>query len=336
MPAVSVGQEKKPAAEDLIVHNMPSPVIPLASKPALTPAIQIATPVSPQGNFKRVGLLIMVGGLVFLFILAYISYIYIIKPASKSGAKVAVTAPIESVSSSTPGETVASAPANEENAASVPTTIPAAVVATSVPAVFDLTATAAEETATASVSLLSLEDSDNDGFYDNEEMVLGANPNRADTDNDGYDDLAEISNGYDPLSAGKLTANQNLVFFSSVAMGYEILAPKNWPEESLNNEATVVFSAPDDSLVQISVADNTDGQSILSWYGDSFPNDTVTYERLKSADGWDGVWGEDGLNFYLTDKSHKNIYVISYIPAISDRVAYPNIYQLMLNSFVLK
>jgi len=46
--------------------------------------------------------------------------------------------------------------------------------------------------------------------------------------------------------------------------------------------------------------------------------------------------GENGLNFYLTDKKKTNIFVVSYISATADRLAYPDIFQLLINSLLIK
>jgi len=54
------------------------------------------------------------------------------------------------------------------------------------------------------------------------------------------------------------------------------------------------------------------------------------------VDRWEGIAGDDGLNFYLTDQERQFIYVISYIPSDERRLAYPNIFQLMINSLQIK
>lgn len=88
--------------------------------------------------------------------------------------------------------------------------------------------------------------------------------------------------------------------------------------------------------MQVSVQDNSDHQSILGWYNNSFPDVTITYDKLKTTENWDGIFGKDNLNFYLTDKKRNNIYVVSYLPAVAGRLAYPNIFQLMVNSLLIK
>jgi hypothetical protein len=74
----------------------------------------------------------------------------------------------------------------------------------------------------------------------------------------------------------------------------------------------------------------------MSWYADAFPGAALTYDKLKPGLNWDGVISEDNLNFYLTDKKHQKIYIISYLPIFSNRLAYPNLFSAMINSAVLK
>jgi len=326
--------------QDLIVRNMPvlaragSPVPASSSDNQMTGG-GLSSFDQPKHNFKMVGLVIIGGGLLLIGGLVYLSYIYIIKPQANKTPTVFV----EPESTKSIVDTI-----NEMQAT---TSEPIIVATTS-----EVTAATTSEVtaATASSSLVMNEelngkqntdlpplvDSDADGLNDEEEAVLGTNAQLVDSNNNTYPDLIEINNNYDPAGKGKISGNVNLIKYVNKTIGYEILYPKNWTPKSLNDDSTIVFTAPDDSIVQISVQDNTDRQSILGWYGNAFPDIVVTYDKLKTIDNWDGIMGDDNLNFYLTDKKHKSIYVISYLPAVNERLAYPNIFKLMINSLVIK
>lgn len=350
--AEAQSEEEAQLNQDLIVHNMPSQAR-LSGSPADSPASSntgsdlltaagFSSPPAAKLNFKAVGLIIIVGGLIFIAGLVYLSYRFIIKPTASQNKPVA-TAPAVPVA---PEKTVATAtPAASPIA--VPTT---ADLSTVTPMILDLATTTTTTTTTTTINgimneeltgldvinLPPLIDSDNDGLNDDEEALLGTNANSIDSDADTYSDVTELAEAYNPAGSGKLSANTNLAKYANESVGYEILYPKNWPIKSLNNDATVIFTASDDSLIQISVQENSDKAGILSWYENSFPNVTITYDKLKSTDNWDGIMGENRLNFYLTDKKHNNIFVISCIPSVDDRVAYPNIFKLMINSLVIK
>lgn len=325
--------------QDLVVRNMPS----LArlngtanSSPAAPAQLEGNTLSSfsrPKHNFKIVGMIIIFGGLIFIGGLVYLSYVYIIKPQiNKNDTKIATTTPIKSSIVETPRATTT----NQDNIITsniIETVTPENVIIST----SSTSSTMNEELAgKQNTNLPPLVDTDSDGLNDDEELILGTSPSSTDSNNNTYMDSVEISNNYDPAGSGKLSNNSNLAKQMNPAFFYEVLYPKNWLVKSMNSDSTFTFTAPDDSIIQISVQENTDRQSILGWYGNSFPDITVTYDKLKSTDNWDGIMGADNLNFYLTDKKKNNIYVFSYIPAVDGRLVYPNIFKLMINSLLIK
>ena len=325
--------------QDLVVRNMPN----ISRLSGMSSTLLNVTNQSdsntlsgidkPRHNFKAVGLFIIIGGFILIGAMVYLSYIYIIKPQVKTTTPVALTPAPEKT------------PATNDVVATATDTLTIAttsLVATVTPTMFDL----ASSTATSSIDLdqtriqntnvTPLVDSDNDGLSDEEEAVLGTNPNSADSNNNTYNDLTEINNNYDPAGTGKIETSANLTKYVNKTIGYEIVYPKSWEAKALGSDTAITFTAPDDSIMQVSTQDNSDHQTISAWYTNSFPDTTITYDKLKSTATWDGIMGDDGLNFYVTDKKHKNIYVISYIPAIDGRLAYPNIFKIMINSFLIK
>lgn len=320
--------------QDLIVHNMPktsklsdpySSVHPSSGRdregqdPASSGKI-----VQSKSNFKIIGLIIIGSGLVVIGALFYLSYRFIIAPTAKQDKpSVGVVENINNQATGTP----------QDGSEDVVTDL-----STTTTVVIDLAtttvATTTEVLATSTPSLFP--DTDGDGLNDGEESLLGSSSTLTDTDSDGYSDFAEVISGYNPAGSGKIGNNENLLNYINKTFGYEVLYPKNWPIQSLNKDATVIFTAPDNSLIQISIQDNPDKSGILSWYEESFPNVTVSYDQVRSTYSWEGIMGENGLNFYLTDKNRKNIFVISYISATEGQVAYPDIFQLMINSLFIK
>lgn len=333
-------QENTPESEvisqqDIIVHNMPSPARlggSFAGSPQAADGGFGLAPASQKQNFKAVGLVIIGLGVIFIGVLIYLSYRFIISP--------------------TAGNNPANQPAATEQkktATTAPAIIPT-VVPTTTSAVMTISTPSEIATSTVATSSLMAEessgqdgsnlppllDSDNDGLLDEEEVLLGTSATSTDSDGDKYTDSVELAKGYNPAGSGKLADNPNIAKYENKTFNYSILYPKSWTSKSLAADATVVFAAPDDSIIQVSVQDNPDKAGILSWYENSFPDTTATYDQLTNANGWDGIMGTDNLNFYLTDSKHDNIYVISYIPAVANRIAYPNIFKMMINSLVIK
>ena len=58
--------------------------------------------------------------------------------------------------------------------------------------------------------IVDMSDSDNDGLIDEDESVLGTNPNNPDTDGDGISDGDEVANGTDPLVSDLVKEQEEL------------------------------------------------------------------------------------------------------------------------------
>lgn len=311
--------------QDLIVHNMPRQAL---DGPAVSPSSQSDEGFNPPppatNNFKMVGLVIIFGGLVFIGGLAYLSYRFIIKPTAGISPTVETTPAAKTVATTT-----AVAPIAAPETAEITTTTPIVLEVAST------TAATTTDGTVISAPLIPVVDTDGDGLNDEEEAVLGTAATSTDTNGNSYADLVEVNNNYNPAGTGRLSANANLTVYTDKNYGYQILYPKNWPVKILN-EAAMAFTAPDNSLLQISVQDNDTNQDILSWYRDNFAPATIPADRLVVKDGWQGVMSDDQLYFYLADPVQKKIFVLQYIPVVDNRLAYPNIFKLMIDSFVVK
>jgi hypothetical protein len=318
--------------QELIVHNMPIHSFAKVSPATTISGSQFLSANGKQNNHQTVGIIIVSLGILLVGALIYLSYRFIIKPAAQTPVVATTT-----MTTQTPVAVVET---------------PAPLVATSTasttaimeiePSVVDLinnsnnlaTSTASSTTPeTIPVETPPLLDTDADGLTDDEEIALGTNISLPDSDGDSYGDLSELGSGYNPGGPDKLSASSYLTKYQNQTGKYEIYYPASWTLKSLNNDYATLISAPDNSLMQISLQDNPNIQSISAWYGATFPEETLSSNRLQKGIGWEGIMGEDGLNFYLTDTNRENIYIISYIPALSDRLAYPNIFKMIINSF---
>lgn len=321
--------------QDLIVHNMPDQKRLAGNgfleKTEISSGFQVA---KPKNNFKIVGLVIIIGGFIIIGAMIYLSYTFIIKPATKNNEVAISKVNQNSVNNATN---------------TIPVSVPSTVINISTTTLVATSSSDLNFLATSSLDnsldllngsttdqIIPLLDTDNDGLYDEEELALGLNPNLADSDLDSYPDKTELDGGYNPNGQGSLEANPALVKYYNKNFNYEILYPKSWNLKEVIIDNTVIFLALDNSIVQISVQDNPSKLDIMAWYADTFPSAALTYDRLVSKTTWDGVMGEDSLNFYLTDKKHQKIYIVSYLPIFANRLAYPNLFKALINSIVLK
>jgi len=326
--------------QDLIVHNMPHRSR-FSTAPSMKRSVNsgnefLGAPAKNPHNFKVVGGLIIGLGIIFIGTLVYLSYRFIIKPQAEPAPLTRQEpVPVESVTEPEIDLAIvdiATSTPIEGSEAGIVDLEPAETIGSE----NDIDILMPEEgIRSPETTWQPILDSDGDGLTDDEEIALGTNPNEIDTDQDGYLDLAEIKSGYDPSGSGRLADNKNIARYQGEVGKYTLLYPVAWNIRTLNNGYTAIISAPDNSLMQISVQENPRIQDISSWYQDTFPGEGPSYGRLKNGSGWEGIMGENGLNFYLTDQSRQNIYVISYIPAISGRLAYPNIFQMLIDSFQL-
>ena len=342
-PAPEPEQESAHSHDDLIIHNMPDSSRPVFKKKSSPGSVGMQSSDlnwqenSPQNtSFKTAGLLIMGGGLILIAALVFLSYRFIIYPATVPAELAVNNGALTADSSSS---LITEVPITAEDSETdfgegeindLLEGSPALVEPSGEEDRDDLEEPNEEEEPLA----LVLPDSDGDGLNDWEEEVFGTDPLNPDTDGDGYSDSLELLSGYNPLGEGEI-GEDILARFLNNNFKYELRYPAAWPLQSLNDEATVIISAPDDSLIQIIAQENYNRAPIISWYEDSFLDSNVSYDRLRSGPGWQGIISADGLNFYLTDDEQKNILIISQVSLLGQS-SYPFIFSLLLNSLEIK
>jgi len=348
-PAVNLTEAR--VDQDLIVHNMPNRARLGKSSYARSNNSKInnndfseSNGGRGKSNFKTIGLIIITLGVALIIALAYLSYRFFIKPQAEPSTSLTINQPAlqnQVTSNLEPLGEEGGALDNIEVVNIDPVGVeevlsdvypPEDTQANTTPPGFSDTENQELE---QEIEILPVLDFDSDGLTDDEEIVLSTSLEKSDSDEDGYADLLEILSGYDPLGSGSLAQSRFITRYQNTTSNYSVLHPAAWDLKALNNNFTIIISAPDNSLFQISTQDNSKIQNIISWYEETFPAEDKVYERLKQGKNWEGIMGEGGLNFYLTDNARQNIYVISYIPIISGRLAYLNIFQMIINSFMI-
>lgn len=182
---------------------------------------------------------------------------------------------------------------------------------------------------------LLLVDSDGDGLYDREEIILGTDENKADTDGDGYSDREEIMNTYNPVGDGSLSDNPSIATYNSQEPRFSILYPNTWNLSTSDPDYTLSITTDDRSTINVSTQPNLGGQDIISWHADNVLPVALDGTGVQTASSWQGLMSRNGQDFYLTDLNKRIVYIISYKPAISDQIAYPNIFKMIINSLTI-
>lgn len=179
--------------------------------------------------------------------------------------------------------------------------------------------------------LEGISDLDNDGLSAEEEIALGTDSALTDSDGDNYNDLTEALNGYNPAGTGKMGENNKVAKYTNSAYKYTLLYPTVFTAEDIDNKATVIFTAPDDSFIQVVAQANSKKEDIKTWYQEEFAI-YLENKDLVSGNSWTGVKSPDGLILYATDEARRYIYIISYTPLNEKSLTYRNLLEVMIKS----
>lgn len=343
-------EDSQPYSEmesDLIVHNMPSQerLNREISNKKLLGDISIKGGDSnsqAKKQSKIIGIVIMSVGVVVIAVIGFLTYKFVISPTAKDG-EIANTTTNEDIEKTEGDKNKDDEDVNSENKNEKDEEInisdPANVVegnendnnASENKDENDEELRQEEFPGVDAEDLLPLTDSDGDGLYDEEELVLDTSIHLADSDGDGHGDLVEIRNSYNPLGDGFLSEASSLSVYRDDKQGFSLIHPKKW-EIKKSNETLFVIHPGDGSVIQLSVEANYENLGILNWYKNSFSNLEISNEQLIENDLYDGVISEDSLYVYLTDKKKEKIFTFSYIPISEGRLAHINIFEMIYSS----
>ncbi len=284
-----------------------------------------ASSVVPQTKGKKTGIIIMLVGAVVIGLLAYGAFVYLKTPEKfsfLSFLQPKTTTPVVN----TPVKPVVTVPVI------VPTSTFSLVTTTE--EVVTSTVATTTPTTTPVVVPTTVTDTDADGLSDAEEALLGTDANAADSDGDKYNDLTELVGLYNPAGAGKLIDNANIKKYVNAGK-YNLLYPKSWKLDLVDKGASVIFTAADQSFIQVVTQANDKKLGAKAWYEAEFGNPVLDSQVVK-YNNWEGIKSVDGLIVYLTDQSLKNIYIISYTPVSDKALSYINIFEAMVRSFTVE
>ncbi len=129
-------------------------------------------------------------------------------------------------------------------------------------------------------------DTDGDGLTDQEEEILGTNPNSSDTDGDGMPDLEEAISGTDSNDSSSYNSILFQDDFSNNAN------PKGWTENSdTSNNVSWNISAGKLNMTATSSGYAYYSPSTLNSYISRVNKIAITYDvQFSNSNGWGGLW----------------------------------------------
>lgn len=179
-------------------------------------------------------------------------------------------------------------------------------------------------------------DSDNDGLTDSEELLLNTNINKPDTDEDGYLDGQEFVSLYNPLAKdpAQIEFSGFITTYVNPTYNYDVFYPNKWLAKALDKaNVEVMFTSALGEFVSVAVIENEQQLSVKDWYlsqvADLTEDEIVEFTNtnnmsgIKSPDGFTVYFGRDNFIYYL----HYNI-------GLKEEANYPNIFKMMVASFV--
>ncbi len=183
-------------------------------------------------------------------------------------------------------------------------------------------------------NIISVLDSDNDGLSDLEEIILGTDPLNKDSDGDSYSDLEEVLNLYNPMGSGLLDLSKtSLKVYKNDLYKYSLIYPGPWEINEFDDKSSVMFmNQSNEGFFQIAIESNIENISVKDWYIKQFNIEELPENQYFEDEKREFVFSEDGMYVYLTDSKKQRIFTISY-SSLGVQPAYPNLFSIFINSF---
>lgn len=324
--------------KEIIVHNMPSQqtISGEIVNPKSAGSVSLDQGVLKSAkDFKLMGAIILFVGMIFIGLIVFLSYKYVISPTAKESGS---STQIEEVDKPVVKEKVKELEPESE-AEEVPLEDQGAIITEEEKPVLQ-ESEEEQDLMQEEFSGVDLEDlpplldSDGDGLYDEEELILGTSIVLKDSDDDGHEDLIEIINAYNPIGEGLLAEAESISTYTKQGNNFSFIHPSAWELNEVNDKL-FTLNINEGSLIQLVLMDNYDNLSVLNWFQDNFPGEEISQDKFISKDSYEGVVSKDGLNVYLSNGDRKTIYVFSYIPAAPERLGFINIFNMIYSSFKL-
>lgn len=250
---------------------------------------------------------LIVGGVIFIVVLAGVGYWVTSSVSNKVPAPVVVTPPPPTPTTETP-------------------VLPSETTPTTTP-----------ETTVACTIVRSGVDSDSDGLTDVEEGdIYHSNTYSPDTDGDKFLDGNEVFHLYSPIAPtpATLTDSGLVKTYQNQEFGYNLWYPATWTAVSKDAENREInFVAPTSEAVIVTAIFNPNNLSLQDWYMANIPNARAEeIKPLETKGGKSGIQSEDRLTAYFSKDG--NILEIKYNLGNQCAIEYRSTFGIIVRSFV--
>ena len=308
------GVENK-VKDDFIVHNMPeadrfSGQTFATSNTSFKPSPSVL-PASNLDSHHKIGILIIIGGVILIGALVYAAYFFMIKPAAETTTQSEVL-----VTPTTTTEPIIEEP------------VPVVTNPVSEP---ELPPESLEPVVVTEV--VSVLDSDSDGLTDDEENLIGTNPNLADSDGDSFSDMAELKSGYNPLLPEKKLDETTRLSRYKINDNVNVLRENSWEIVRSDSDNAVILADADKSFIQITFQNNEEKLAPTTWYDKQFSG--LMPGEAVSGDFWSGFYSQDNLAAYLFNQDQSKIYTVVYSPLVENDLNL-QFFRLLVKTMIIK
>ena len=271
---------------------------------------------------KNIGILVLIFGFIFLIVMGLLFYYYVFKSSEEEANTIAVEE-----SEKTQKKPEVKEPETKPEVKEPERIVIEPEIATSTEE--------EEEEPTVIMAYQPAPDSDSDGLSDAEELLIGSNTKLPDSDADGYEDLSELTNLFNPSGEGLLVDNENFEKYTNKTFSYQLIKPLSWSMSKFGGDDSVMFEAVNSQFIQVIVQPNSNKDRIDEWYKNQFSKTAIDQSKVVTKPSWDGIYSDDGLTIYVTDKANEHIITITYNIGTTNRLFYKSLFNVIVNSFII-
>lgn len=185
------------------------------------------------------------------------------------------------------------------------------------------------------VLLADASDLDGDSLTDEEEQLFGTDVGIWDSDEDGYYDGQEVMNLYNPngFAPVRLIDSGFVRDYAHQQWQYRVYYPVTWDVAPVDpEERQVLFSAITGDFIEVRVMDRRPGEPFADWFGreatDQLYTDLQPFENRFQEQG---MRRSDDLVAYFTTDTH--VFIVIYNPGVTGAIPYRHVMQMMYQSF---